>query len=146
MSDRLIQVERDGEKITLALPPHHFTIDPTALDSDLCTIGGHMLEYGTVEAELKSEVARKEAELDVLYAQLDGELRAKSKKSDERLTETRIKNLIVGTGSYQFKVDDVRNSQRNANIMRWAMTSLNKKCDCLLEISRRERVISRTEG
>ena len=142
MSDHsTVTVERDGVEVSLTLDPRHFSIDPSILDRHLCEAGQNMLQYGQLEAELRTEVARKEALIDSAYASLDLDIRQRAKQGGTKVTENQIKNEILANQTYQGGLDNLRESQRNHNVMRWAMNALNKRTDCLIAMAYRERAL-----
>ena len=140
-----VYVEREGELHKFNLDPSHFSIDASALDRDLCSAGRIMLEYGVLEAELRTEVARKEANLDHVVASLDSEIRLKAKQEDNKITEAAIKNRIILAQEYHDALESLRRSRQNHNTMRWAMNALNKKTDCLISMTYRERQLMKAE-
>jgi hypothetical protein len=148
----------DGSYSKFTLHEEHFTIDPSNLDSDLCKIGQTMLEYGHVEAALKAEVERKEAHLNHVYAEAYAEVRQESKeKKSGVMTESHIKQTIIMMPVYRDAVRELYEARLNAvrelyearlnhNVMKWAMTALEKKVFCLGHMSYRERHIERADG
>jgi hypothetical protein len=140
-----VRVERDGEIVVVELNPDHFTIDPSCLDKDLCSLGRVMLDYGEVEAELRTEVARKEAQVAAYYAASDSSLRHKAKTVGEKATENQIKNTILQDETYQALLVGLRQSEMYHGLMRWAMNALNHKGDCLRAMAYRERQLMKME-
>jgi hypothetical protein len=137
----------DGSYSKFTLHEEHFTIDPSNLDSDLCKIGQTMLEYGHVEAALKAEVERKEAHLNHVYAEAYAEVRQESKeKKSGVMTESHIKQTIIMMPVYRDAVRELYEARLNHNVMKWAMTALEKKVFCLGHMSYRERHIERADG
>lgn len=144
--NKTVQVERDGDLIALELESRHFIIDPGALDWDLCNMGQILVNYGEIEAELKAEVERKDSSLELLHANMDNETRALARSSGEKMTENMIERTIIRNETYQAAVESLRISRKNHNLMRWAMGALNKKVECLINLSLRERQLMKTEG
>jgi hypothetical protein len=141
-----VQVERDGTMVEFELDPQHFTIDPSNLDKDLCSIGRVLIEHGEIEAELRLEVARKDAGVDNYAAELDASIRSKAKADGSKMTEAQIKNAILRDAPYQAMLSIHREAERNHNIMRWAMNALTQKADCLRAMAYRERQLIRMEN
>ena len=146
MSNKTVRVVRDGEVVTLELESRHFIIDPGALDWDLCNMGQILVNYGEIEAELKAEVERLDSSLELLTANLDTETRAWAKGAGEKITENQISRTITKNEGYQEAVEALRLTRRDHNLMRWAMTALSKKVECLINLSLRERQLMKSEG
>jgi len=125
------------QKITLS--GKLFTIDQSEIDFDMCNIGATIVECGTYEAKLRLEVSRKEATVDKLYADMDASTRHNASMNGEKKTEAQIKNSIVGSEAYMGTLMSLHESTKNANIMRWVMTALIKKSECLLSMAYRDR-------
>ena len=145
MSDKIVTVERGGQPFQFKLEPTDFSIDPSHIDTALCNAGQIMLQYGELEAEVRAEVARKDAHLDQTYADLDSNIRVDAKQNGTKVTENQIKNEILSNPAYQVLMDGLRESQSNQNVMRWEMNALNKKTDCLIAMAYRERQLMKME-
>jgi len=140
-----VYIDKPNGKQKVLLDSKLFTIDPADLDRAMCNIGAHLVECGSIEAELRMEVARKEASLEKLEADKDADIRMAAKSSSDRLTEAKVKSLIVSSPEYEGAIASLHESNRNANIMRWVMVALQKKADCLLSMSYRETKLIRLE-
>jgi multidrug resistance efflux pump len=136
-------VTAGGEQFTI--DPQDFTIDMSNITPDLCTTGAKMLDYGALEARLRTEVSSKEAQVEKIKADLDASIRAEAISSGEKLTEKKIEYKIVGSEQYQSSILSLRESKENYNVMRWAMTALTKKTDCLISLSYRERQLMKAD-
>lgn len=140
-----IILDRPTGKQKVTIDPALFTIDPSDLDRDMCSIGKVLVECGSIEAELRTEVARKEAALEKLYADLDATVRVSANATGEKVTEGRVKSMIIATTQYTAALESLHESSKNANISRWVMVALQKKADCLLAMSYRESRLSKFE-
>ena len=140
-----VLIEKPNGKQKVILDDKLFSIDPADLDRAMCIIGTHLVECGTIEAELRVEVARKEATLNKLEADKDSEIRIAAAGAGEKMTENKVKNMIISSPDYQLALESLRGSTKNANIMRWVMVALQKKADCLLSMSYRETKLIKLE-
>jgi hypothetical protein len=140
-----ILIEKPGGKQKITLDRKLFTIDPTYLDKDMCNIGAVLAECGQHEAEIKLEVARKEAAIEKLCADLDASVRIGAKGTGEKITEAQIKGVITANPQHWGALASLHESMKNANLMRWVMVALQRKADCLISISYRDSRLSRFE-
>jgi hypothetical protein len=136
---------RVGEQ-EYTLDPVEFSVDESNITPDLCKIGATMLNYGAVEARLRTEVASKEAYLEKLKADLDTQIRADAITSGEKLTEPKIVHRINADPAYQELLLSLRLSKESFNIMRWAMIALQKKTDILISLAYRERQLIKADS
>lgn len=133
-----VYIERDGELVEMQLQADDFAIDETAIDQTLCQMGRLILQYGTVEAEVKMRVGRLSAELERVRALLDGQVRAEFIRKEEKATEARIAHGITLNEDYQNYVKALTQAERDQAMMRWAMTALINKSECLRAYAYRE--------
>ncbi len=143
---KTVTIDRPEGKQQYSLQPNDFTIDPSNLEYDLCNMARVMLDYGDIESELRAEVERKEASLSLLEAELDATIRVAAKDSPTRVTEGQIKNTIIRHSDRQALLTSIRSSRQNHNLIRWAMTALQSKRDCLINLSYRERQLMKSEA
>lgn len=144
-SDKIIEVETNGGSYTIEVPPRHVSIDESCIDADLCSMGKFLLYYGEIDAAIKIEVERKEAELDRLEADLDAQIRANASITNDKLTEARVKGLVTTNSNRLQLVESLLKSKKNYNMMRWIMAALNAKKDCLIALSYRENQMMKAE-
>jgi hypothetical protein len=144
--NKFVIFESGGERFRFDFDERHFTIDQSDLDSDLCRIGAIMLEYGQIEAYLRVEVDRKSADLERTYADLDNNIRLNAKAQGEKITENKIKNTVLLNPLFSAKLEELRSSKQNHALIRWAMTALQSKRDCLISFSYRERQLMKAEA
>lgn len=145
MSDKTVTLERPGGPVTFTLPANDFTIDPTELDRELCSLGRVMLQYGEIECELRLEVDRKGAALSKLEADLDDTTRLEMSKAGIKVTEKKVESGIQGNPERLAALESVSVSRRNWNMMRWAMRAIDAKKDCLIALSYRERQLMKAD-
>lgn len=145
MSDKVVTIERPEGPVSFSLPKEDFTIDPTALDKDLCALGRVMLDYGEIEAELRLEVDRKDAALERLEADLDTRCRVDLANQAEKVTEKKVEAAINAHPDRLAALDSLAVSRRNWNLMRWAMKALDAKRDCLIAMGYRERQLMKAD-
>jgi len=127
------------------LTAEHFTIDPTALDVDLCRLAAVMIEYAEVEVELGAEVERREAALQRWDADQDLAIRSTPGESGARVTETRIQSMVRVHPDRATLVERLVESKRNHNLMRWVMRAMQGKKDCLIALTYREKALIQSE-
>lgn len=135
---KTVYIERAEGFVQIDLDDQAFSIDESELDRELCTMGKLIFDHGTLEAEAKMRVGRLEAEKDRLAAVLDAQYRAAFEKAGEKATEGRIKNAVVADQSYQDVVQALVQATTDAATLKWAMTSLTHKSDCLRALAYRE--------
>lgn len=131
-------IDQDGELVEVTLHPEHFSIDESAIDATLCQMGKLILDYGTVEAEVKLRVGKLSADLEHVRAILDKEIRDQLKASDERATEARVQGEIARHETYITYVQALNQAERDAAMMRWVMEALRHKSECLRAYAYRE--------
>lgn len=134
------------ENVVYNLNPEHFRIDDTILDIELCKIGSSLLEYGSLEAISRTELGRKEAEIERIAALVDAAIRADAAASGEKLTENRIKAQVLLNQNYIAALKEKEKIQTSCQTLRWAMVSLQKKCDCLITLGYRERSLIKSDA
>jgi len=93
--NKIIQVETTEGLQEVILPVEDFGIDPTDIDAVLCKMGKLLLYYGEVEAALKMEVERKEADLEKLEADFDSHVRWEAKTKSEKITEKQVETKVT---------------------------------------------------
>lgn len=130
---------------TVNLPPYFFNVDPTALDADLCAIGKLMLYYADVETRLGAEVESRSARLKQIEGELDLSIRANSAATGDRLTENKISAMIITHPDRKTAQSLLVSSERNHNLMRWAMRILQGKRDILIALTYREKELIKSE-
>lgn len=141
----IVTVESPEGVLQYEIEPSELSIDMGNITPDLCKIGERMLYYGAVEAQLRAEVAQKEARLEKLRADLDTAVRADAENRTEKMTEAKVAYRIVAADSYQALLDSLRHSKQNLNVMRWMMIALQKKTDILISLAYRERQLMRAD-
>jgi len=128
------------------LDPDDFSVDASNITPDLCKIGADMLNYGALEAQLRTEIASKEAQLEKLKADLDTQIRAKAMSDGDKLTEPKIVHKIARDPAYHTLLTSLRVSRENFNVMRWVMIALQKKTDILISLAYRERQLMKADS
>lgn len=130
---------------TINLPPHFFNVDPTALDADLCSIGRLMLYYADIETRLGAEVATRAARFKEIEGELDLSIRATAAVTGDRLTENKISSMILTHSERHNAQKLLVDSERNHNLMKWAMRILQGKRDILIALTYREKELIKSE-
>lgn len=141
-----VEVGSGTEKVqTISLPPSFFNVDPTAIDADLCAIGKLMLYYADVESRLGAEVESRNARLKEIEGELDLSIRASSAVSGDRLTENKISAMITTHPNRKNMQMLLVESERNHNLMKWAMRILQGKRDIMIALTYREKELIKSE-
>jgi hypothetical protein len=130
--------EEGTEVVEVTLDEQDFSIDETQIDATLCSMGKLILGYGQIEAEVKLRAGRLHAELERVKALLDTQVRSEFQKSGEKATEARIAHAITTNEDYQVYVQALNQAERDQAMMRWAMTALIHKSECLRAYAYRE--------
>lgn len=144
--DHTVEVNSGTEKAeAIKLPSQFFHVDPTAIDVDLCAIGKLMLYYADVEAKLGAEVENRKARLKEIEGELDLSIRANSAVTGDRLTENKISSMIVTHSERRNAQTLLVSSERNHNLMKWAMRILQGKRDILIALLYREKELIKSD-
>lgn len=138
MSQHVFLENEDGELQQVDLVPDDFGIDETMIDASLCQMGKLILNYGTLEAEVKLREGRLAAELERVAALLDNQIRADFLERGEKATEAKIANTITMNEDYQAYVQALNQARRDVAMMKWAMSALINKSECLRAYAYRE--------
>lgn len=134
-----------GNLLTTKIHSHTFSIDPSAIDQDLCSLGRIMIEYAEIESALKTEVERKENALIKLEADLDTALRIKSQSEGSKLTEKSLTSLVNSNESRLELLESLRLSKDNYNKIKWVMRTISSKKDALICIAYRDKELIRAD-
>lgn len=135
--------QEDGNPVAYDFDPKHFSTDDEEIDLELCNIGKLLLNYGEIEAALRFEVGKGEANLERVGALVDADIR---NKATEKLTEPKIKNKVVLSEPYKAAKESVNISRRNHAMARWAMVALQQKSECLRALAYRDRALGRADA
>jgi hypothetical protein len=139
MSDeRTVYIERDGQFLEVKLNPEAFSIDESELDRELCNMGRIIFEHGTLEAEARLRVGRLDAEKDRLAAVLDSQIRSEFARLGDKATEAKVGHAITINEEYQTVVQALLQAEKDAATLRWSMTALTHKSECLRALAYRE--------
>lgn len=138
MEPRKVYIQRDDQWYEHTLDPDKFSIDESELDRELCNIGKHIFEYGTLAAEANLWVGKLDAELEKLGATLDAEVRAKFASTNEKATEAKVQNAVILDSKYQEFVQYKLQGEQTAALLKWAMVALQHKSEGLRALAYRE--------
>ena len=133
-----VYIEREGQLLEVKLNPDSFSIDESSMDRELCNMGRIIFEHGTIEAEAKLRVRRLDAEQDRLGAVLDSTVRAEFARLGDKATEAKVGHAITVNEDYQKVVQAKLQAEKDASVMRWCMTALIHKSECLRAFAYRE--------
>ena len=133
-----VYVEQGDDLVEIELVSEHFSIDESAIDATLCQMGKLILDYGTIEAEVKLREGRLAAELERVGALLDKTVRDDLLAKGEKLTEARVAHGITLDQNYQAYVAALNQARRDVAMMKWAMSALINKSECLRAYAYRE--------
>lgn len=134
-----VYIERDGELEEVSFNADDFSIDETTIDATLCNMGRLILQYGTIEAEVKLRVGRLASELERVEALLDSKVRKELREKGDKATEAAIRHAIIADEDYQNYVQALNQAERDQALMKWAMSALLNKSECLRAYAYRER-------
>jgi len=140
-----ISFQHNDEVVTLKLPDQHFSIDPSEIDSELCSIGPLMLRYGELEARLQAEVETLEAQFKKWEADKDLEIRNRAKEIGEKITEGGVSARIQSDPTRLARLTEIAESRRNFLTARSAHNSLRSKRDCLIALAYRDKELIKAD-
>lgn len=138
MSQHVFLENEEGELQQVDLVSDDFGIDETMIDASLCQMGKLILNYGTLEAEVKLREGRLTAELERVAALLDTQIRADFLERGEKATEAKIAHAVTTNEDYQAYVQALNQARRDVAMMKWAMVALQHKSECLRAYAYRE--------
>jgi hypothetical protein len=132
-----------GDK-TYTINFEDFLIDEADLDGLLCRQPEDHGRYGRIMALAKSKVERLEYALEELEANLDTAIRdkrnaMKGKEGEEKLTEGRIKQLIISNPTRLAKINEILEAKEQFEISYAALQASAQKKDCLISIGANRR-------
>ena len=115
-----------------------FGINEDNLDGEVCKIAQNLSEYGLAYGLLKAQLACCEAQENRLEAHYDLWFRDPTKfplKAGEKLTEKRIKSLVVSQPAMQQAVDKTNLTKVDFFVIENLYRSLHRKGDMLEALS-----------
>jgi len=132
-----------GDK-TYTINFEEFLIDEANLDDLLCRQPEDHGRYCRIAALAKAKVERLEYGLEELEANLDTAIRdaknkAKGKEGEEKLTEGRIKQLIISNPTRLAKINELLEAKEQHEIAMAAREASAQKKDCLISIGANRR-------
>jgi hypothetical protein len=133
-----VHVERDGQLLPVEIDPNHLSIDPSALDIELCQVGRMMYEYGVIEAEVKLRVARLENYKDDIMSRTDSEIRTKYVNAGIKFTEAKVESEVLQSTDYKECAEQLAFATSEAITMKWVMSALVHKSENLRALAYRE--------
>ena len=138
MSQYVFVKDSEGQLVQVDLVPEDFGIDETMIDANLCQMGKLILNYGTIEAEVRLREGRLASELERITSLLDTQVRADFLAAGDKPTEAKVSHAISANEDYQAYVQALNQAKRDVAMMRWAMTALIHKSECLRAYAYRE--------
>jgi len=120
----------------------HLTIDETNVDGELAKMGHVLGYYGDIAARLKTQLARKEEDLEAIEAHIDHSLRQSFAQVGQKFTETQLKKAIINDPTYKKSLDELQRNRVYSYRVDNLFKALVKKCDalnCLGYSQRQER-------
>lgn len=122
-------------------------INKDDLDSEFLNQSEKFAYYGTLSELAKDKLARRKRELDLLEAQIDGEVRIQAsniKAADPKvkITVDAIKAAIVGDPRYQAKISEILDSQKMAGILNVAKEAFQQRKDMLVSLGANSRLFN----
>ncbi len=126
------------ETVTLE-PEADLSIDDMQVDKELTRMGHTIAYYGDLSARLKSQLARKEEDIDAWQAAADKELREKMAGNAKPPTETYLKKLLLGRPEYLSLVKELGIVRAQYYRLDNLVRALYKKADSLQTLSHNQR-------
>lgn len=108
-----------------------FTLDENNIDAEICRMGQLLLEYGTIQADLITQSARKKTDIDYVGSLIAQRLRA----SGEKLTEGAIKERVSIEDEYRIAIMDYQAADGDAIKFTNYFKSLQKKADLIIALT-----------
>lgn len=135
---RKVFTKRDDQWVEHTLDPDTFSIDESALDRELCTIGKSIFEYGTLAAEADLWVGSLDAEIKKQHAVLDAKVRADMASRGEKATEAKVTATIAVDKDYLELIKMKLAGEETAALLTWATVALKHKSEGLRALAYRE--------
>lgn len=108
-----------------------FSLDDNNIDAEICRMGQLLLEYGTIQADLITQAARKKTDIDYVGSLIAQRLRA----SGEKLTESAIKERVTLTDDFRMAVMEYQAADGDAIKFTNYFKSLVKKADLIIALT-----------
>lgn len=105
-----------------------FSLDENNLDAEICRMGQLLLEYGTIQADLITQSARKKTDIDYVGSLVAQRIRA----SGEKLTEAAIKEKVALNDEYRIAIMEYQAADGDAIKFTNYFKSLQKKADLII--------------
>jgi len=113
-----------------------FEVDRRALDEQWEQQPALFLEYAERLAEVNAEVDQLKDGLEVLKAQLDGEVRARLAASVGKVTEAMVTAAITSDAKMVAALENLRKSQKDAAILKAEVQALDQRRSALENLVR----------
>lgn len=114
----------------------HAAINSENLNDDFVEISGLFFFYSSRYAKAEHQRLRAKQALDLLYAQLDSQIRETSEKKP---SEAQIKSMITMEDSYQKALSTLNDAGLIADLAKGAVDSLKAKRDALIQLGANHR-------
>lgn len=114
-------------------------IDRTNLDEEFMTQHEKFAYYSTLHEMAKHNENQCKRELEILYAQVDFEVRQQAQEAGIKMTETMIKNQAITDERYQKKHLEYLESKKLAGILGVARESFSQRKEMLISIGANAR-------
>jgi len=139
--ERMKEVE--GEWVLFPEPEdldteNDFSIDPDNLDTELCRMARLMIRYGEIQAELKTQLSRKEENVKLTFAVISQNIRAHADTSGQKITESTVKEKAQVHEQYQLSLADLHNTQKYSIMADNFWRTIQKKADLLQALTYRQ--------
>jgi len=108
-----------------------FSLDENIIDAEVCRMGQLLLEYGSIQADLQTQAARKKTDVDYVGSLIAQQLRA----SGEKLTESAIKERVTVTDEFRMAVMEYQAADGDAIKFTNYFKSLLKKADLIIALT-----------
>jgi len=112
-------------------PQGDFTIDENNIDAELCRMGQLLARYGSLAAELNTNLARKEEELKYVSARVSAALRSQGEANGKKLTVDQLKEEVILSVEYQGALAPLHVLRADAEKVKHWWRSAQAKADAL---------------
>ena len=108
-----------------------FAIQDANIDAELCKIGQQMARYGSLAAELKANLARKEEEVKYVAARVSAALRSDAEVKGTKMTVDQVKDAVTVSVEYQTALSSLHLLRADAEKSEHWWRSISAKASAL---------------
>jgi len=112
-------------------PQEDFKIQSDNIDFELCRMGQLLARYGSLAAELNTNLARKEEELKYISARISAALRSQNEQKGTKMTVDQLKEEVILSVEYQTTLAPLHVLRADAEKVKHWWRSAQAKADAL---------------